>query len=77
MSFNRTSLPPMVTLGGSTDVPASSAMSDTSMSPSALILKTIVLRTSQGAEAELQPLDADPNIPNRRSGRSKVQKVAY
>ncbi len=71
MTFNRTSLPPVVRLGGSTDVGVLSTMTHTTKSDTPLVRQPVVIRIPQPPDRELQPIADESPVVEKRSGSKK------
>lgn len=73
MSFTRTSLPPVVRLGGSTDVAVGSTMSHTSTTATTVALRPVVLRIPQPPSMELGPVSEErPPDKRERMARNRL-----
>ena len=67
MTFTRTSLPPVVRLGGSTDVPAIVSSSSTSMSIGTSVVRPTIVRIEMMPGAEVEPVDDGINGTAKRN----------
>jgi hypothetical protein len=70
MTFTRTSLPPVVRLGGSTDVPVTASSSFTTLSVATSIIRPTVVRIDMAYGEELQPTSGpEREVAYRRRSR--------